>query len=62
MRLRDLINRLETLSNGGKNDNLEVKIENQWDSYQNYCAVRNAYISSYESSNLKYDYIFIETT
>lgn len=61
MKLRELINRLETLSKGGKNDDLEVEIENPEDPYQNFC-VRNAYISSYESSNLEYDYIFIETT
>lgn len=61
MKLRELINRLETLSKGGKNDDLEVEIENPEDPYQNFC-VRNSYISSYESSNLEYDYIFIETT
>lgn len=61
MKLRELINRLETLSKGGKNDNLEVEIENPEDPYQNFCA-KNAYITRYESSNLEYDYIIIETT
>lgn len=61
MKLRELINRLETLSKGGKNDHLEVEIQNLWDDHQNFC-LRNAYISTYESSNLEYDYIFIETT
>lgn len=60
MKLRELINRLETLSQGGKNDNLEVEIENLEDPYQNFCA-KNAYITRYESSNLEYDYIIIET-
>jgi hypothetical protein len=61
MKLRELINRLETLSKGGKNDNLEVEIENLWDPYQNLC-VRNAYIASYKSSNIKHDWIIIEST
>ena len=61
MKLRELINRLEKLSNGGKNDHFEVQIENPYDSYQNFFA-KNAYISRYESSNLEYDYIIIETT
>jgi hypothetical protein len=61
MKLRELINRLETLSMGGKNDHLEVEIQNLWDDYQNFCA-KNAYITRYESSNLEYDYIIIETT
>lgn len=61
MKLRELINRLETLSEGGKNDNLEVEIQNLWDDHQNFCA-KNAHITRYESSNLEYDYIFIETT
>ena len=61
MRLRDLINRLEKLSMGGKNDHLDVEIQNLEDPYQNFCA-KNAYITRYESSNLEYDYIFIETT
>lgn len=61
MKLRELINRLEKLSMGGKNDDLEVEIGNLWDPHQNFC-VRNAYISNYESSNLEYNYIFIETT
>ena len=61
MRLRDLINRLEKLSMDGKNDHLDVEIQNLWDDYQNFCT-KNAYIKRYESSNLEYDYIFIETT
>lgn len=60
MKLRELINRLEKLSNGGKNDHLDVEIQNLWDDHQNFCA-KNAYISRYISSNLEYDYIFIET-
>lgn len=61
MELRELINRLETLSMGGKNDHLDVEIQNLWDEHQNFC-VSNAYISRYVSSNLEYDYIIIETT
>ena len=30
MKLRELINRLEKLSNGGKNDHLDVEIQNLW--------------------------------
>jgi hypothetical protein len=60
MELRELINRLETLSMGGKNDHLDVEIENPWDDFQNFCA-KNAYITRYESSDLEYDYIIIET-
>lgn len=60
MKLRELINRLEILSQGGKNDNLDVEIQNLWDDYQNF-GVKNAYITRYESSNLEYDYIFITT-
>lgn len=60
MKLRELINRLETLSEGGKNDNFDVEIQNSWDDYQNFCAT-NAYITRYESSNLEYDYIIITT-
>lgn len=60
MKLRELINRLEILSQGGKNDDLDVEIENTEDPYQNFCA-SNAYISRYESSNLEYDYILITT-
>lgn len=60
MKLRELINRLETLSKGGKNDNLEVEIEDLWNPYQNL-GVRNAYISSYKSSNIEHSYITIET-
>lgn len=58
MRLRELINRLETLSRGGKNDDLVVEIEDPEDNYQNFC-VDNAYITRYESSDLEYDYIII---
>ena len=60
MKLRELINRLETLSEGGKNDNFDVEIQNSWDDYQNFCA-SNAYITRYVSSNLEYDYIIITT-
>lgn len=60
MKLRELINRLETLSQNGKNDNLEVEIENLLNPYQNLCA-KNVYISRYESSDLEYDYIIITT-
>lgn len=60
MELRELINRLETLSMGGKNDHLDVEIQNLEDPYQNFCA-SNAYITRYESSNLEYDYIIITT-
>lgn len=60
MKLRELINRLETLSEGGKNDHLDVEIQNLWDEHQNFCA-ENAYITRYESSNLEYDYIIITT-
>lgn len=60
MKLRELINRLEILSHGGKNDDLDVEIENLWDPYQNL-GVRNVYISSYKSSNLEHNYITIET-
>lgn len=60
MTLRELINRLEILSQGGKNDHLEVEIENLWNPFQNFCA-KNAYITRYESSNLEYDYIIIVT-
>ena len=60
MKLRELINRLETLSEGGKNDNFDVEIQNLWDDYQNFCP-SNAYITRYVSSNLEYDYIIITT-
>jgi hypothetical protein len=61
MRLRELINRLETLSQGGKNDDLVVEIEDPEDNYQNFC-VDNAYITRYDSSNDEYDYVIIKTT
>lgn len=61
MKLRELINKLEILSDGGENDYLDVEIENICDSYQNFC-IKNAYITRYESSNFEYDYIIIETT
>lgn len=61
MKLRELINRLETLSKGGKNDNLEVEIEDPEYDFQNFC-VSNAFITRYVSSDDEYDYIIIKTT
>ena len=61
MTLRQLINRLEMLSNNGRNDNMEVQIQNTFDPFQNDFAT-NAYIDTYVSSNLEYDFILITTT
>lgn len=60
MTLRQLINRLETLSNNGKNDGMEVQIQNTFDPFQNDFAM-NAFIDRYVSSNLEYDFILITT-
>lgn len=60
MTLRQLIERLEVLSQNGKNNNMEVQIQNSFDPYQNNFAT-NAYIDRYVSSNLEYDYILITT-
>lgn len=61
MTLRQLINRLEMLSNNGRNDHMEVQIQNPFDQYQNDFAM-NAFIDRYISSNLEYDFILITTT
>lgn len=58
MTLRQLIDRLETLSQNGRNDHLEVQIENPFDEYQNTHAA-NAFIDRYVSSNHEYDFIYI---
>lgn len=61
MTLRQLINRLEMLSNNGKNDHMEVQIQNPFDQYQNDFA-KNAFIDRYVSTNHEYDFILITTT
>lgn len=60
MTLRALINRLEVLAQNGKNDHMEVQVENPFDPYQNDFAI-NAYISRYISENHEYDYVLITT-
>lgn len=59
MELRELINRLEALSKGGKNDHLYVEIENPEDPSENLC-VCNAYILKDKSNNSESNYIFID--
>lgn len=61
MTLRQLINRLETLSNNGRNDGMEVQIQNSFDQFQNDFAT-NAFIDRYVSTNLEYDFVLITTT
>lgn len=61
MTLRQLINRLETLSNNGRNDGMEVQIQNSFDPFQNDFAT-NAFIDRYVSTNLEYDFVLITTT
>ena len=61
MKLRQLINKLEMLSNNGRNDNMEVQIQNPFDPFQNDFAT-NAFIDRYVSTNLEYDFILITTT
>lgn len=64
MKLRELINRLEELSNNGRNDNMDVEIF--VDGY-NYIIdgneigdeVTGAYISRFVTSNDEYDFIQI---
>ena len=49
------------LSNNGKNDNMEVQIQNPFDPFQNDFAT-NAFIDRYVSTNLEYDFVLITTT
>lgn len=61
MTLRQLIDRLEMLSNNGRNDHMEVQIQNVFDPFQNDFAT-NAFIDRYVSTNHEYDFILITTT
>lgn len=61
MTLRQLIDRLEMLSNNGRNDHMEVQIQNAFDPFQNDFAT-NAFIDRYVSTNHEYDFILITTT
>ena len=54
MKLRDLINKLEKISNNGKYDELEVEVLNPFDNYQNI-ETYNVYIEE----DYEYDCILI---
>lgn len=59
--LRELINRLEKLSMGGKNDNLPVSMDiGDYGDYQEV-SITGAYIDRFESSNDEYDYISLQS-
>lgn len=65
MKLRELINRLEYLSNNGKFDELDVEV---FDSYMSYNAngndvcepINSVFIDRYISDNDEYNYIQIK--
>ena len=66
MKLRELINRLEELSNNGKNDNMDVEVwsESEGDVYDLNrlgLSVKNAYIDRFCSPNDEYEFIQIIT-
>lgn len=58
MKLRDLINKLEKISNNGKYDELEVEVLNPFDNYQNI-ETSNVYIDRCIEEDYEYDYILI---
>lgn len=58
MRLRELIDRLEKLSNGGKNDSMEVLVEDEQETVESM--VNDAYINRYSSENDYYEYITLQ--
>lgn len=58
--LRELINRLEKLSMGGRNDNLPVFVDIGEGDYQEV-SITGAYIDRYESPNDEYDYISLQS-
>lgn len=59
MNLRELINRLEELSNNGKNDNMIVSCQDPFDPNTEGEPVKNVWIERYVSPNDEYDYIQI---
>ena len=58
MRLRELINRLEKLTENGKYDNLDVVVENPNDPWQNIC-LSNAFRDRIIESDYECDYILL---
>lgn len=59
MKLKELINRLEDLSMGGKNDDLDVEVHDHFGDYE-FESVKSVYIDRYVSPDDEYDYITIE--
>lgn len=59
MKLRQLIDRLEALSKGGRNDNMEVEAFFSPDENDSNI-VQRAYIDTYKSDNDEYDFIRLE--
>lgn len=57
MKLRELINRLEDLSNNGKNDMLDVGTE---DYDGSLCGIIDIYVAEEICQNKSYEYIKIE--
>lgn len=66
MNLRELINRLEELSNGGKNDNMPVECWSESegdiiDMNELTLVVKSARINNFSNANEVYDYVMIVT-
>ena len=65
MKLRELINKLEKLSNNGENDDMNVECWSKTEHYQQNgndigVPINNVYINWYLSNNIESKYIQIE--